>query len=170
MNHETIEMACIALGALALLIQTIVLLAIYIGVRKSTAKMKSDIEEMRSSVMPIVNHTREAVVRLTPKIETGVNDFAEAARCMRAQAAEIEVAVNDALERVRKQTSRMDAMFSSALDTVDKASAFVADTVSKPVRQLSGLLAGLKAALESLRDSDPSPRRTNPNNDTDMFV
>jgi len=177
MNHETIEMVCIALGAAALVMQTVVLVAIFIGVSKSTKKMKEEIDEIRTSVMPMVDntremlvHTREVILRLTPKVEATVTDFAALAQTLRAQAADIEVAVDQILVRVKNQTSRIDTMFSGTLDAVDKASVFVAETVSKPVRQLSGLLASIKAIVESLRASDPSYREQNVHNDKDMFV
>jgi methyl-accepting chemotaxis protein len=177
MNHETIEMVCIALGAAALAMQTVVLVAIYIGASKAIKQMKQELDEVRKSVMPMVEntremlgHTREAIVRLTPKLESTVTDFAELAQTLRSQAADIEVAVDQILVRVRNQTSRIDTMFSGTLDAVDKASTFVAETVSKPVRQLSGLLASVKAIVESLRASDPSYREQHVNNDKDMFV
>jgi hypothetical protein len=170
MSHETIELACIALGALALVMQAIALLSIAIGISKSTKQMKEQVEEMRSAVMPIVDTTRELLVRLTPKVESTVTDVSEMAHKLRAQLAEVEVAVNEILVRVQKQTSRLDTMFSGTLDAVDKASVFVAETVSKPVRQLSGLLAALKAIVESLQASDSAHREPNPHNDKDMFV
>jgi len=83
MNHETIEMVCIALGAAALAMQTVVLVAIYIGASKAIKQMKQELDEVRTSVMPMVEntremlgHTREAIVRLTPKLESTVTDFA----------------------------------------------------------------------------------------------
>lgn len=177
MNHELIEMVCIALGAAALVMQAFILLAIYIGVSKSTKHTKEQIEEMRSSVMPVVDqtrevlvHVREVLIRLTPKVESTVSDFSELAKTLRSQAADIEVAVDQILVRVRNQTSRIDTMFSGTLDAVDKASVFVAETVTKPVRQLSGVLAALKAIVESLRASEHSYHEQNIHNDKDMFV
>jgi len=61
-------------------------------------------------------------------------------------------------------------MFSSTLDAVDKAAGFVTSTVAKPVRQIAGLLAGLKAVAESLRASDPAYREPTLRNDKDLFV
>jgi uncharacterized protein YoxC len=171
-----IELACIGVGALALLLQAIVLLAIFLGMRKAAKSLKEEIEDVRSSVMPVVSDTHELLARLsrlTPKLESTVTDAAELASSLRAQAADVEAAVEDILERVRKQTSRVDGMFSSTLDTVEKASVFVTETVGKPVRQLSGLLAGLKAIIESLRSSAPSAnsyRERGIRDDTDMFV
>lgn len=184
MNHETIELACIGVGALALLMQAIVLFAIYLGINKATKSLKEEIEEMRSSVMPIVDNTRETLARLTaltprvealiPKVESTATDAADLARRCRAQMVNVEATLEDVLERVRKQTVRVDGIFSDTLDTVEKASVFVTETVSKPVRQLSGLLAGLKAIVESLRASTQSVnaafREHEVHDDTDMFV
>jgi ABC-type transporter Mla subunit MlaD len=177
MNHDMIELACIGVGALALLMQAIILLAIYLGITKATKSLKEDVEDMRSSVMPIVEQARTLLTRLsalTPKIESTVSDAAEVTRKMRAQAEDAEAAVEDILDRVRKQSSRVDGMLTGTLDAVEKASVFVSETVTKPVRQLSGLLAALKAIIESLRAADQAAngvyREQGSHDDTDMFV
>jgi uncharacterized protein YoxC len=172
-----IELASIGVGALALLMQAIILLAMFLGMRKAAKSLKEEIEDVRSSVMPVVNDTRELLTRLsrlTPKLESTITDAAELTSKLRAQTADVEAAVEDILERVRKQTSRVDNMFSGTLDTVDRASVFVTETIVKPVRQISGLLAGLKAIIESLRSAQPSTnsvyRERGIHDDTDMFV
>ena len=177
MNHETIELACIALGALALLIQSIVLLAIFLGMGKATKKMQEEIEDIRSSVMPVVKDTKELVenaralfIRLSPKVESTVTDVAELTRSFRAQAADVEVSIEEILGKARKQAGRIDSMVSGTLDAVDNAAAFVTETVSKPVRQLSGLVASVKAMVESLRESSPAYREPAAHDDKDMFV
>lgn len=170
MDHETIELACIGLGALALLMQSIILLAIYMGVNKATKKVQEDLDELRLKVIPIVDSTRGTLERVTPQLESTVADIAELARGLRAQAADIEVAVDQIVSRVQKQSSRIDTMFSGTLDAVDKASVFVAETVSKPVRQLSGLLASVKAIVESLRASETGFHAPKTHDDKDMFV
>jgi uncharacterized protein YoxC len=170
MDHETIELAGIAIGALALLMQSIILLAIYLGVRKTAKSLKEEIEDIRSSVMPVVHTTRGLVDRVGPKVEQTATDLAALTQSLRAQALDMEVAVAEVLERVRKETGRVDAMFSNTLDAVDKATEYVTHVVSKPVRQLSGILASFKAIVESLRSPDPSYRDPVVHNDKDMFV
>jgi hypothetical protein len=46
----------------------------------------------------------------------------------------------------------------------------VAETVGKPVRQLSGLVAAAKAIVESLRGPAREPRRARFSGDEDTFV
>jgi len=177
LNHDTLELICIGVAALALLTQAIVMLAVFLGIRKAAKSVQEQIDDLRSTVMPIVQTSRELadstkqlVIRLTPKVERAVADIAELARGLREQAEEVEVAADEILDRVRRQTGRIDAMFTGTMDAVDKASTFVAETVSKPIRQVSGLLAALKAIVESLRASDPAYREPTLHDDKDMFV
>ncbi|MGA2166717.1 MAG: hypothetical protein ABSG62_00805 [Terracidiphilus sp.] len=173
LDHETIELAFIVVTGLAVLVQTIILFAIYRGVSKATQSLKEEAEDLRSSVMPIVDNTRELLVRLGrmgPKVEETVNDLAALAHGLRAQAAAVESSAKEILERVDSQSDRVDAMVSSALDAVDRAGVFVIEAASKPVRQVSGLLAAAKAIIESLRSSYPALRGTRSSGDKDTFV
>jgi methyl-accepting chemotaxis protein len=173
LDHETIEFAFIVVAGLAVLLQTIILFAIYRGVSKATQSLKEEAEDLRSSVMPVVDSTRELLTRLGrmgPKVEQSVTDLAEFARALRAQAADVESSAKEILERVNRQTNRVDAMASSALDAVDRAGVFVTEAVSKPVRQISGLLASARAIIESLRSYNPPQRGTRLLGDKDTFV
>jgi uncharacterized protein YoxC len=187
MNNETIQLACIALIALGVLVQTILLLALFFGMGKGLRALKEQVEEMKSSMMPTVEKTQallektskfidksnEFVERVGPKVESTATDVAAFVSGVRQQAADVEVAVGEILQKVEKQSTRIDNMFSGTLDAVDKASSFVTHTVGKPVRQLSGLLAGVKAAVESLRSNDHPIREREVQDERDgkdMFV
>ncbi len=177
MNNEIIQLACIAVIALGVLVQTILLLAMSLGMRKGLTALKDQVEDMKSSVMPTVEKARALIeetsgfiTRVGPRVESTANDMAAIAGTLRAQAVEVEVAVGEILEKVGKQSSRIDTMFSETLDAVDKASSFVVQTVGKPVRQLSGLVAGVKAAVDSLRTNGHPVRERAVREDKDLFV
>lgn len=169
-EHETVELIFVAIAALALLTQALILLAIFLAVKKGAASIKEDVDDIRSAVMPAMQKTRELMDRLSPAVEQGVTDLASMARVLRAQAEAVEETMTDVLDRVRNETSRIDAMFSGTLDAVDKASAYVTEVVSKPVRQFSGILASIRAIIESLTSPNPGYREPVIHDDKDMFV
>jgi hypothetical protein len=70
----------------------------------------------------------------------------------------MQSSVTEILENVRKQSSRVDHMVSGVLDSADRAGDFVTDIVSRPMRQISGVLAFAKAVIESLRGSGAQQR------------
>jgi ABC-type transporter Mla subunit MlaD len=171
LDPQTIMLAFVAVTGLAVLLQTIILFAIYITVRKTAASVKEQVEDLRSSVMPVVYNTRELFGRLAPKVEATVDDLAAIAEGLRIQSAEMQASVTELLDKFRHQTTRLDNLFSSLLDGVDRAGGFVADVVSRPVRQISGLLASVKAIAESLRaPAPPRPPRPRRSDDGDTFI
>jgi methyl-accepting chemotaxis protein len=173
LDIQTIQLALVAAVALLMLFQMIVLLAVFFVIRKAVRSIRADIENLRSSVAPLINNTRDLITRLTPRIEETAGDLAVFARHLRTQVADVQSAADEIVERVKRQASRIDTMLSNVLDAVERASVFMADTVAKPMRQISAVLASAKAVVESLRTMDPAAARSRPNNapgDDDMFV
>jgi uncharacterized protein YoxC len=187
MNNETIQLAAIALIAVCVLVQTLLMLGLFFGLGKGFRALKEQFEDMKTSVLPTVEKTQALlektsqfvdktnafVERVGPRIESVATDASAFVSGVRTQAADVELALGEILQKIEKQSSRIDTMFSGTLDAVDKASTFVTHTVGKPVRQLSGLLAGFKAAVESLRVTNPPIREREVEDERDgkdMFV
>lgn len=157
-DHGNIELILAAVTAAAVVMQAIVLLGIMLGVRKASSTMLQKVEELRAAVLPLIHDARGILDRVGPTVEVAATDVAEVARRLRAQAAEVEVSTAEIMERVRNQTVRVDAMLTGLLNGVDKASEYLVETVNRPVRQFSGILASVKAIVESLRSPARPPR------------
>jgi methyl-accepting chemotaxis protein len=170
LDNGTFLIVFVALTGFAMLVQAIILLAIYLSARKAIRTMHAEFEDMRSSVNPLIENTRGFLARVGPKVEETATDLAEVAHRLRVQTAEVEASVADVLECVRQQTSRVDSMFSGALDTVDRVGNYVAETVSRPVRQVSGLLASIRAIVDSLRSPIRVTRESRSSDGGDNFV
>ena len=170
LDNQTILLAFVAVTGLAVLLQAIILLAILVSVRKAARAVKEELEDLRSAAMPVIYNTRDLFARLSPIVEDTVGDLSQIARGLRVQTEEMQSTAAEVIEKVRKQTTRLDSMFTSVLDAVDRAGGFVAEAVSKPVRQLSALAASIKAIVESLRVPPPPPRPGRTRDDKDMFV
>ncbi len=163
-----------------LLLQTIVLLAIFVVIIKTARTVRQDLEDLRSSVAPIIDHTRDLLQRVTPRIEQTTNDLAALTHILRTKAADVQSAADEIVERVRRQASRLDimasrldGMLSDVLDAVERAGVFMADTVARPMRQISAIMASAKAVIESLRTVAPAAARSRSNQahgDNDRFV
>jgi hypothetical protein len=159
-ENQTIQLVIIAVAGLAVVTQAIVLLAIFVSVKKAARSLQSQITELRSSVTPMIYSSREFFTRVAPKIEATTDDVAEIVHVFRSRGSELESTATDILGRVQRQTARLDGMLTGVLDSVDRVGGFVTDTVQKPVRQLAGILASVKAIVESLRSSASEGRST----------
>jgi methyl-accepting chemotaxis protein len=179
LDNQTILLALAALTGLAMFLQVFILLGIFIATRKAANSIRNEIGSLRTSIMPVIYDTQELLAssretlvnaqefvanaqgfltRVSPKVEEAAGDVAEIARGLRAQTAQMQSTVTEIVENVRKQSNRVDNMVTGVLDTADRAGGFVTDVVSRPVRQVSSILAVVKAVIESLRGSRTQSR------------
>jgi hypothetical protein len=61
-DNQTLLLAFVALTGLAVLLQAIILLAIFITLRKAVRSVREESEKLRSSLMPIIYETRDILV------------------------------------------------------------------------------------------------------------
>lgn len=169
-NTQTLLLAFVAFTGVAVMLQAVVLFAIFLAMRKTANSLSAKLEELRATVAPVLVDTREFLARVGPKIDSVATDLAELAHGLRAQGAELQSSTTEILERVRRQTSRVDTMLSGVLDTVDRAGVVVSEVIHTPLRQISAIAASLKAGLGAFRSPNPQPRQTHSPADKDMFV
>ena len=80
-----------------------------------------------------------------------VTNVSESSDLLKGQLQRLDATVNDVVDRTRLQVIRADELINRTMDRVEDATETVHKTVVSPVRQLSGLLHGVTAALEFLR-------------------
>jgi hypothetical protein len=179
LDNQTIQLLIFGAIALALLLQAIVLFALFIAMSKAAKAMtghakniSEKIEGMSTAVMPIVENTRDLLVQIKPKIVDTSTDIAALTTSLRVQTADVQSAATEILARVRTQSGRIDSLLTSTLDALERATGFMAETLTKPMRQLGAFLASAKAVVDSLRNSEPPSRsQRNPSSsDSDLFV
>jgi len=169
MNNETLWlMIFVGLTAVALFGQFIVMLVAFFMVRKTLNSVQGEIGEIRSTVMPMITRSKELLEKVAPKVESVAADVADMAQSAREQTAHIRFTADEVLARVYRQTSRVDHMITNVADGVEHAGSVVADSVTKPVRQVSALLAAAKAFLGVLATGRRNDRQVV--TDQDMFV
>jgi methyl-accepting chemotaxis protein len=170
LDNETLLLAFVAVTGLAVVLQAIILLAIYITVRKAARAVRDEAEDLRSSIMPVIYNTRELFARVAPQIESAATDLAAITSGLRAQSAEMQSSVMEILERVHRQSNRLDTMFSGVLDAIDRAGGFIAEVINRPLRQISGIMATVKAVVDTLRPAETHRRPAPPAAGEDRFV
>lgn len=148
-NTQNLLLALVAVGAFALLLQTLFVIALMVMIGRAVKRLKEELEQYRSTVMPLILKTRDLVDRIGPSLEDTANDLSVITRRLREQTAEIQSAANEIIDRTRNQANRVDSMVTSVFDRVERAGVFVSDTVAKPIRQLTGIIASVKAAVET---------------------
>jgi chromatin segregation and condensation protein Rec8/ScpA/Scc1 (kleisin family) len=140
----------IAVTSAAVVLQACVLLAMYLTMRKTSAKFEALAEEVRTKVLPTAEIAYSMLVELRPKVESLIADVSESTAMVRTQLGRLDATVSDVVDRARLQVIRADDMLSRTLDRVEQTTEMVHSSVISPIRHVAGMIQGLTAGLEYL--------------------
>jgi hypothetical protein len=143
----------IAVTAAAVILQAGILFGMFLALRKTSARVESLAEEVRTKILPTADLAQSMLTDLRPKIEIAITNVSESSTMIRAQLQRLDATVTDVVDRTRLQVIRADDLVTRSLDRVEETTDMVHKTVVSPIRQLSGLIHGLTVALEFLAGS-----------------
>jgi methyl-accepting chemotaxis protein len=162
----------VGLSALCFLVMAIVAVVIY-GL---LSKLQAKAEDLQQRVVPIVDTARRLTTENAPRfsdIATDVREITRNAKDISAvakdQAHRFAEVGRDIADRTKAQVARVDAAMDETVDQVQHAGSNLKAVALKPVREASGVLAGVKAAVASLAQG----RRTTVDHitqDEEMFI
>jgi len=139
----------VALTAVAILMQAGILAGMYIAMRKTSAKVESLAEEVKTKVLPTAELAHSMLSELRPRIETVVDNVSVSTTVLRTQMERVDATLTDIIDRTRLQVIRADEFVNSTMDKLEETREAVQRTVVSPVRHISGLMHGLTAGLEA---------------------
>jgi hypothetical protein len=145
---DTLLRIFIAVTTFAVVLQALILVFLYLAVRKSTAKMEALATEVRSKALPTMETVQNMLVELRPKIDVMSTNFSESSTLVRNQLGRIDATLTDALDRTRLQVIRADELLNRTMDKVEETSEVVHKTVISPLRQVNGLMAAISTGVE----------------------
>jgi hypothetical protein len=155
LNTETLLIIFVAFTGVSVLLQACVLLAIYFSLRKTAKSAMEASEDFKSTVLPMVHSTRQLIDRITPQVISITEGLAELTVTMKKETNGVSFSASEIMERVNRQSQRLDGMLTHGLDAVERAGEVVESAVAGPIRQVNGIVAGIKAAIETYRSGSP---------------
>jgi hypothetical protein len=175
MNETTllyVMAAFVIISAIALCIQAGMLAGIY----KTTKALEQAILPLLPKVQSLVEKTSVIVEQSGRQITTitaQANEILESSKDIldstKRQVAIVEDLVGDAAVRARVQMDRAELVLDDTLSRAHETVAVLHDGVMRPLREVHGLAAGIRAALAALaRGNRPTPDRAT--SDEEMFI
>jgi len=162
----------VIISAIALCIQAGMLAAIY----KTTKAMQQKIDPLVPKVESLVektNITVEQSGRQITELATRANGLLESSKDIldstKRQLAIVEDLVGDAAGRAKVQMERVELVLDDTLSRAHETVAVFHDGVMRPLREINGLIAGIRAALAQVaRGNRPTVDRVT--SDEEMFI
>jgi methyl-accepting chemotaxis protein len=146
---NTLLIIFIAVTAAAVLLQAGILAGMYFSMRKTSAKVESLAEEVKTKVLPTAELAHSMISELRPKIETLVDNVSVSTTVLRTQLERIDATLTDIVDRTRLQVIRADEFVTGTMDKLEETRDAVQRTVVSPARHISGLVHGLTVGVEA---------------------
>jgi methyl-accepting chemotaxis protein len=134
--------------AVAVIIQALILGALFVAVRKTSRRVEALASEVSTKALPAIETAQQMLVSARPRVEDIIANVEHSTQMARSQMERLDATVTDIVDRTRLQVIRADELVSRTLDRVEETTDVVHRTVVSPIRQVSGLLQGLTAGVE----------------------
>lgn len=173
----------IAVTAAAVVLQMLLLAAMFFTIRKLSAHLQTVTGDLQSRVYPILDEVKPTVENLKglevevkallessrPKLDVILDNAAQMTTTARGDLERIEATLNDIVDRTRLQVIRADELVTRTLDKLEEATEKVQHSVLSPVKKMSGILSGLNAGINAYVSGQKRPRNGGGPND-EMFI
>lgn len=133
----------VAIATLCILVQAVVILILFRSVNQMKAKVLPLIEKSG----PILTTVQATVADLSPKLKVVSANAVEISKEAREQVVRVGELLKDFSERAKVQVARIDREVEHTVDSVHNAGESVKTAVLKPVREINGVLSGVKTAI-----------------------
>jgi methyl-accepting chemotaxis protein len=155
MDAQTVTLIFTIVTGVGVLLQACVLLGMFIALRQTQKKVHALTEKIEDHVLPLVSSSRGLIDDLSPKVKIITANLVETSATLRSQSEQVKTVVDDVSARARQQTARVDGMVTGALNSIVQVTSAVERRIAGPLRQVSGVLDGLRAGIEALKAKDP---------------
>lgn len=153
-SSQTLLVIFVAIAAVSIFMQAAFTVALAIGARKAQKKLMALADDVRLHALPVIMSSREVIQDLAPKLKTITENLTATSATLRSKADQVGGLVGDVTTRAQVQASRVDGMAKATLDQLTLAVHAIEHGIAVPVRQVNGILNGLRAGVEVMRKKE----------------
>jgi hypothetical protein len=169
MDNQTllyIMTAFVVIAGISLFLQLLCMLGMYLTLRALQGKVTAMLPKVESLVdasQKAVVEGKQQILEITAK----ANEIMDSAK---RQLAKVEDVVNDATGRAKVQMDRAEMVLDDTMTRAHDTVALVHGGVMRPLREIHGVAAGLRATLLHLASGGRSTSVAQATQDEEMFI
>lgn len=170
-GNSKLLMIFIGIAAFALLTQALVVVVVGVGSLKATKALQVHVSELREKAMPLLAHSQTLISELTPKIREitdkvniitahveeiaavardKVNEFSPTISAANKTVVDATQTAQNVNKSAQDQISRVNGMITTSLDAASRLGVAIEHGITKPGREIAGIVSGLRAGLDTL--------------------
>lgn len=148
MGHPTLITVFIVIAAVAIVIQMLLLLGLFLMAWKAYKQVMLVSREAKRHLDTVVSITTEVLSQSREPLRAAAANMADVSQMIRARAAVIDLKLDGFIEQARVQAERMNFLLTSAMDHMETTAGIVQRNVLGPLREFSALARGISAGLD----------------------
>jgi methyl-accepting chemotaxis protein len=162
----------VIVAAVAIVVQMGVLIALYIGMRQTAARMEGIAGRLEQQASPLLTTAGAILEDAQPKIAEITSNLAESSATVRAHVSQVAEATGEIVERARLHALRVDEFVGDTMGKIETASQILENRVLSPVRRVQAIVQAVNAGLGVLRSNRSKRRgaRAGVEQDEEMFI
>jgi len=169
--HEWILTIFVAVTAIAVVIQVLILAAVskaLLQVAKTMERIQNSFEQ---EVHPVLHTFNEIITFASAPTRKILSNLAETTELLRTRAQTADALAAEVIERARAEVIRADQFIAGSLEMMQRASEAVERGVMVPVREMTALVAGLREGLGFFfRRGRSAPARESAPTEEQLFI
>jgi uncharacterized protein YoxC len=150
-EHNTIIAAFVIVAAVAIVLQTGILFALYKALRESSTRIEGIAGRIEKQASPLLATANTILEDAQPKLAEITANLVESTATMREHVAQVGEATTEIVERVRLQAVRLDEFVTGAANKLEATSEMIQTSVLSPMRRVRAIVQALSAGLNFLR-------------------
>jgi predicted PurR-regulated permease PerM len=150
MEQNAALTAALILVVIAVLMQAVAMLGIWLVIRKIPGQIEGVRDDVKRRLDPLTQSALEIVNNSREPLRTISSNLVEISQMLRDRTTSMDALVADAIDKTRLQIIRVDQMVSDLVVKVEKTADAVQRGVLGPVNEVNALVKGVKSGLEFL--------------------
>jgi hypothetical protein len=150
MEENTVLTVAVILVAIAVVMQAVAMLGIWLLIRKIPDQIEGVRNDVKQRLDPLTQSALEIVNNSREPLRTITSNLAEISRMLRDRTVNVDELVADAVDKTRLQVIRVDRLVSDLVVKVENTADAVQRGVLGPINEVSALMKGVKSGLEFL--------------------
>ena len=171
MDNNTIITVFVVVAAVAIVVQMVVLFALYKALRRTSERMEGIAGRLEQQATPVLATASAILEDAKPKLAEITANLAETSASIRAHVTKVGEATSEMVERARMQAARLDEFVINAAHKVEATSELLQNKVFSPMRRVRAIVTALNAGMAIFKSNRPR-RGTNGESveDEEMFI
>ena len=160
----------IVIACVAIIFQTIMILAIFVVIRRMGERAEKIGDDLQARITPILSRVQAVVEDAQPKISSIMTDATEITRSARGQVQRVDRVMIEAVDRLRLQLIHADQILTGALESIEETGAQIRRTIWGPMQSVSAVVRGIQVGLEFFRNRRVPHDAASEQQDESLFI